>query len=313
MKIALCFIISYDHILNKESIWKKWIEPNKDIINIYFFYKDKKKIKSKWILQHCIPEKFIYETTYYNVVPAYLSLFRYALLQDKQNLWICMLTDSCVPIISPKKFRYMFFKYYKYSLFSWKKSWWNIQFHMRANLKLLDSKFHLANDPYFILNRENALFCLSFLKYNSQMSSTIISGGLANESFFAIALKFYEKINSSYIINKPSHMVDWSRMMSATSPYLFQEESKANNEFIKKNLEKDNFIFLRKVDKDLPDSYLEYYIYDYNKKKDNDLIIITPSLYYYYNYFYHFLAIILTFLFSISIYYYNLYKLQMLS
>ena len=38
MKIALCFIISYDHILNKEDIWKEWIEFNKDIINVYFYY-----------------------------------------------------------------------------------------------------------------------------------------------------------------------------------------------------------------------------------------------------------------------------------
>ena len=33
MKIALCFIINYEHILNKELIWREWIEPNKDIIN----------------------------------------------------------------------------------------------------------------------------------------------------------------------------------------------------------------------------------------------------------------------------------------
>ena len=46
MKIALCFIINYEHILNKEDIWREWIEPNKDIINVYFFYKDFRKIKS---------------------------------------------------------------------------------------------------------------------------------------------------------------------------------------------------------------------------------------------------------------------------
>ena len=46
MKIALCFIINYDHILNKEDIWREWIEPNKDIINVYFYYKDFNKIKS---------------------------------------------------------------------------------------------------------------------------------------------------------------------------------------------------------------------------------------------------------------------------
>ena len=33
MKIALCFIISYEHVLNKEQLWIDWINPNKDIIN----------------------------------------------------------------------------------------------------------------------------------------------------------------------------------------------------------------------------------------------------------------------------------------
>ena len=41
----LCFIISYDHILNKEELWREWIEPNKDIINVYFYYKELQKIK----------------------------------------------------------------------------------------------------------------------------------------------------------------------------------------------------------------------------------------------------------------------------
>ena len=60
MKIALCFIISYDHILNKEHIWRKWIEPNKDIINVYFYYKDIKKIKDlKTIVKENYHEKII--------------------------------------------------------------------------------------------------------------------------------------------------------------------------------------------------------------------------------------------------------------
>ena len=66
MKIALCFIINYEHILNKEEIWKEWIEHNKDMFNIYFYYKDLKRIKSSWILKHAIPEKYIYETSYFN-------------------------------------------------------------------------------------------------------------------------------------------------------------------------------------------------------------------------------------------------------
>ena len=46
MKVALCFIISYEHILNKEQLWIDWIKPNQDIINIYFHYKDINKLKA---------------------------------------------------------------------------------------------------------------------------------------------------------------------------------------------------------------------------------------------------------------------------
>ena len=45
MKVALCFLISYDHKLKKEKLWIDWIEKNKNIINVYFHYKDKCKIE----------------------------------------------------------------------------------------------------------------------------------------------------------------------------------------------------------------------------------------------------------------------------
>ena len=121
MKVALCFIISYEHILNKENIWKKWIEPNKDIINVYFYYKDIHKIKSEWILKHTLPSNHIYKTSYFHVIPAYVSVLNYA-LNDNNNQWFCLLTDSCCPIISPKKFRYLFYQNYNKSIMNWKKA-----------------------------------------------------------------------------------------------------------------------------------------------------------------------------------------------
>jgi hypothetical protein len=75
-KVALCFIIN--DRLHKESIWKKWIKENSFLFNVYFFYKNKHSIISPWILQHCIPDKYILPTSYYYIVPAYLSLMEYA-------------------------------------------------------------------------------------------------------------------------------------------------------------------------------------------------------------------------------------------
>jgi hypothetical protein len=279
MKVALCFIISYEHILNKEEIWKEWIECNKDIINVYFFYKEISKIKSEWILKHVLPSHYIYETSYYNVVPAYVSLMRYAMNHDSDNLWFAFLTDSCCPIMSPKRFRYLFFSKYNQSILSWKKAWWNIEYHKRANLKLIPENLRLANDPYFILTREDAINCLRFIKYNPQLSNTIIKGGLANESFFAISLQYYNKLDN--VICKATHMVDWSRMMTSTSPYLFEEMSETNTRFIEHNKKKHKYnIFIRKISPDFPDDVLKYYIYKYSKNEDDELVIVTPIIYY---------------------------------
>jgi hypothetical protein len=278
MKVAFCFIINYEHIVNKEHIWKEWIEPNKDIINIYFFYKDKKLIKSKWILENVIPDKYIEPTSYYHVIPAYINLFKVA-YQNYDNEWFCILTDSCCPIISPKRFRYLFFNNFNRSILNWKPAWWNINLQKRANLAYLSKELRLANDPYFILSRNHVSNVLDF-KYNHQKIFDLISaGGVANESLFSIILKYTNKLQE--VIQSPCHITDWERMMSATSPYLFKEKTSKDNLFIEKTLaENEYIIFIRKIDKNYSDSILRFYIYDYNKKNDYYLFILNIKFLY---------------------------------
>jgi hypothetical protein len=279
MKAALCFIISYEHILNKEEIWREWIEPNKDIINIYFYYKDFKKIKSSWILQHTIPQTYIYETSYYHVIPAYLSIMKFAAIHDINNTWFCMLTDSCCPIISPKRFRYLFFNYYQNSIMNWKKPWWNIDYHKRANLNKLPNELHLANDPWFILKKENLMQILNFVNVKQDLTNLICNGGLANESLFAIILYLCKQLGKTKnsVISGVTHITDWSRMVTATSPHLFKEGNDRDINFINSELEKNKYtIFIRKIDVDFPNDILRNYIFNYNKEKDEKLIIKTP-------------------------------------
>jgi hypothetical protein len=278
MKVALCFIISYEHILNKEEIWREWIEPNKDFINVYFYYKDFNKIKSDWIRKHTIPPNYIYETSYYHVIPAYLSVMRFALTHDNENNWFCMLTDSCCPIISPKKFRYLFYENYNKSIISWKKSWWNIDFHKRANLSMLPKDFHLANDPWFVLKRENVLQIVSFVNVKKEMTKIICAGGLANESLFAIILYCYKELESSdKVISAITHITDWSRMTSATSPHIFKYANEKDIKFIDTELEKNKFsMFIRKISPEFPNEILREYIYQKYKDCDNNLILKEP-------------------------------------
>jgi hypothetical protein len=266
MKIALCFIISYDHILNKEHIWRKWIEANKDIINVYFYYKELNKIKSKWILEHTIPPHYISKTSYYHVIPAYLSSMEFATKHDRENQWFCLLTDSCCPIISPKRFRHLFYRYHKKSILSWKTAWWNVTYHKRANLLLIPEELRLANDPYFVLKREDVNRCMHFANNQSKLLQTICSGGLANESLFAIILSTFNKLEE--VVCSVTHLTDWTRMKSATSPHMFTIADEKDIQFIEKNLKENKYaMFIRKISPEFPDEILTKYIYDYRDDK----------------------------------------------
>jgi hypothetical protein len=283
MKIALCFIINYKHILNKEDIWREWIEPNKDIINVYFFYKDFRKIKSDWIRENAIPPSCIVETSYYHVVPAYLSILNFACRHDEQNTWFAMLTDSCCPIISPKRFRYLFYKNYDLSIFSWKQAWWNPTFHKRGNLAKLPKELWLANDPWFVLTRENLKQIFHFVSTQETITKTICDGGIANESLFAIIFKFYKELedesSNSHINCSVSHLADWYRRSSTTSPHVFKIADEQDIKFIDSELEKNHYaMFIRKVHSEFPNEIIRHYIYEQNRESDNKLILIEPMI-----------------------------------
>jgi len=263
MKIALCFIINYTHILNKEHLWREWIEPNKDIINVYFFYKDYALIKSQWIRERTIPPAYITETSYYYVVPAYLSLLRFASIHDPHNKWFCMLTDACCPIISPATFRELFFQYSHVSHLAWKVAWWNPLFHTRGNLAKLPPSLRLANDPWFVLTKEHVTNLLQFVHRRRQLTRTICDGGLANETLFAVALKCTGVLDDlSAVCCASTHLTDWTRRTSATSPHVFKYADQRDISFIRGELATNaRAMFVRKVSPEFPDNILRSIIY----------------------------------------------------
>jgi hypothetical protein len=299
MKVALCFIISYKHILNKEQLWIDWIKPNKDIINVYFHYKDINLIRSPWIKLYTIPPKFVQSTSYYNVVPAYMSVLTYAFEHDPYNKWFCLLTDSCVPIISPQQFREIFFNNYKASIMKCIPAYWNINIQRRANLYLLSKEYWLANDPWFTLSRDHVHKCILFLTLKTGIYRQINMGGLANESMFAIILQtFNELTNIDKLINQSATVADWSRMSSPTSPHLFKTDSPENINIICNLLKENKYaMFLRKVDPAFPDEALEQIIYSGSnelKKNDNNDICL--------NYLHIFIIFVSTIYFCILTY-----------
>jgi hypothetical protein len=259
MKVALCFLISYEHRLNKEDIWREWIEPNRDIIEVMVHYKEKDKIQSKWLQQYAIPEKWIVPTDYLHVVPAYYSLMMYGLQQKTSIQWFCFLTEACVPIISPSRFRELFFENYATTMMSWRKAWWNVYIYKRANLHLLDPAFHLGHNAWFILSRSDADTCIQFARKYKMTYKTICNGSFANESLFAVALFSMYKLKN--VKNVDTMATDWTHMMSVTSPYLFTVGGTKDRTFINDFIKKNKYtMFLRKVDPLFPDSVLQEYI-----------------------------------------------------
>jgi len=275
MKVALCFNIHYKNLLVKEKLWKEWVYYNRDIINIYFHCKNA-PISSPWIKKHCIPSKLMKPTSYFHIVPALMSLLSYA-YKDTKNIWFCLLTDSCVPIVSPAEFRKLFFQYFSATIFHWSPPAWNIQYHKRANLFVLPEKYHLANDPWFVITRTDVYHCLNFT--NQKMYEIITKGIIANESVFAIALRYYKRLG--HVINQSSSLCDWSRMSSPTSPYVFKNKNiEQDRQYIssKPNLA----LFLRKIHHSFPDNIIEEFLYPVGFKRTtytNELSQITYRSY----------------------------------
>tara|TARA_Y200000002_G_scaffold383256_1_gene404493 strand:+ start:6261 stop:7166 length:906 start_codon:yes stop_codon:yes gene_type:complete len=298
MKVALCFLVNYTNSLIKEDIWKEWIEPNKDIIEVYIHYNKNVPIKSEWIKKHAIPLKNIKSTSYYHVIPAYFSVLQFALIDKVNNQWFCMLTESCVPIVSPQKFRNMFFNNSTRSIFSWRKAWWNVYLHKRSNLKYFQDDMRVGHDPWFVLKRNDVYRCVSYPKLNKRIFDLVCQGGLANESLFAIIL--YQNKKLSDVINQPSHVVDWSNPSSATSPYVFSSGSEKEVEFIKESLHKNRYsMFLRKIGKKFPDSVINQLIENNSSFKDDELEKYHEEWFLNYLYFLFFIMTFLIYIFNV--------------
>jgi hypothetical protein len=161
----------------------------------------------------------------------------------------------------------LFYKQNETSIFSWSKASWNPDFHKRANLAKISRDLWLANDPWFVITKENVKQVLYFVSTQKTLTKIICDGGLANESLFAIIFKIYKELdNGKNRINcSVSHLTDWGRQSSATSPHVFRDGNAADINFLDKELERNPYaMFVRKVAIEFPDSILKHYIYEKN-------------------------------------------------
>jgi hypothetical protein len=189
----------------------------------------------------------------------------FAKKHDTNNEWFCFITDTCIPIIDPFKFRFLFFENYTKDIIKYKKADWDINFHKRANLHCLPSKYHLKNDAWFVLSKSSVSKCIEFITNHKQLYITISNGIIANESIFAIILLTYNTLKTNKTINMTSTLCDWSRMKNQTSPHTFLELNDIDKQFLDYHIYKEPYVFfLRKIHKNCPEEYFKELI-----KKNN--------------------------------------------
>lgn len=249
MSAALVFFTSGQHVLWQEAAWRQWV--NQAGCHVLVHYTDNAKVTSPWLRQHMIPQNATRPTSYYNMVPAMMSVLSYAYQALPDATWFCLLTESCIPVVSPTRFKEMLVdpQIGGKTLMHWQPAWWNIEFHRRANLRHVEADLRLGHEPWFVLGREDAFACLDgFYRRHSRLCRIVCVGGLANESIFAILLRLAGRLDG--VLNIKTTATDWSRMSSATSPHVFRAGDEADcAAFLRRfRAENKHTMFLRKVD-----------------------------------------------------------------
>ena len=88
---------------------------------------------------------------------------------------------------------------------------------------------------------------------------------------------FYKELKNitenSRIICEVSHIADWNRMSSPTSPHVFKDANEEDIKFIDRELERNKYtLFIRKVATEFPDNVLRHYIFE-QYETDNKIIL----------------------------------------
>lgn len=272
-KVALLFLISGNHILQKEHIWRQWIETKEELFSIWFHYTDANKIQSPWIQKHMLPFDKIVPTSYYHIIPAQISLLQHAYHENKENQWFIFVTETCVPIIPFSQFEKLFQEHQHQSILKWKKCIWN-KFVSCGNGHKLPYFLHIKHDPWFLLTRKHVekVFHFISLPSNHSLYQMICQGIIANEMLYTVIL--YPIItkqgkwntiqnNEKENICESCSGCDWKRRTSPTSPHLFHNKSNHKEDilFIQQYVQTNPYaMFLRKVDASFPDSLLQQYL-----------------------------------------------------
>lgn len=250
--VSFCFLVTKD--LNKEHIWRSWLNNIDISYSVYVHCSNPNNITSPWLRSFIIPQNKIAPTSWGKLGQAIYNLFEEACTTSNAD-WYTINSESCVPIIPAAKFSELCKKNADKSILPYCNAWWNINTNNRGNLSKFSKEYHLGHSGWYILtcaDVKDIIKCKEIdpdFFYNALINT---DGGLTDESGIAIILKKMNNLINT--IQAETTIVDWGRT-NGNSPYTFVIGSDENRKFID-NAKKQYTCFLRKVSPIFPDDII---------------------------------------------------------
>jgi hypothetical protein len=264
---TFCFLLTND--LTKEHIWREWFDGLERLefkyeIVVHCSLSHKENVKSEWLRQWFMPDKWMQPTAWGWLVPAMMSMYDYSLRMHRAE-WYTLHSETCVPMVSPERFVEIFNEYKKHSFISYDNIWWNPFFTKRANLQMFPKEMQFVHSQWCIFCHEDLSQMVVLSKTNeriNKMLGMLMSGHTADESYAAVILFNINRLKN--VIKKKTTLVDWKRTPNGNNPYKFDTWSKPDEESVRENRETNanEYMFMRKVGASFPDSVLRMHIFD---------------------------------------------------
>jgi len=259
--VTFCFLVTKD--LVKEQIWRAWFDRLRALkfrFNIITHVSPRQKahVQSDWLWATLLPDAYLVPSEWAWVMQAQLALYAYA-LAHAPAAWYTLHSESCVPLVTPERFIEQFQQFKAHTFLRYGKAWWTPTPvpNDRANLHLLPTEYHWAHPQWSILCHEDLAQVVALAAADeNQLTSTLLKGHAAEESFLAIFL--YKINNFKNVIKKATTLVDWARSPGGGSPYTFHEWTAEDEKVVAAlRAEKDqDYLFMRKIGPTFPDEVL---------------------------------------------------------
>jgi len=228
-KLALCFL-TYGN-LSQPALWSRIFERHKDLVNVYIHNKNEFVDTEHGLERYCLKERIPTAWGRLSLVQATLLLFR-AALQDQENEFFILLSDTCIPVLPMEEIYRRVFDTDSNIIYSFQSDMH--RYDRLRDKSLFRKENFMKQSQWCILNRETAVF------FNTRDFTGIFSPdyGVPDEHYFV-------NLCLAHKIPFENTKITYTRWTAADSrhPHMFGRLTAADL----KRVQESGCLFMRKV------------------------------------------------------------------